>query len=219
MSTSSIDILIVARRIANHAKNAGILSENGSPNIKRPICNHLGAVLADAILQAGLNYTSVVKPRVLKILSEYSDYNTSSSLKLIINNRKTDSFLNWSHPEKINRFEGLVHFLYKNDIEDVNELRVNLASEKFCRDLQCLNGIGPKTVDYMACLVGMDSIAVDRHVRTFAKKVGIENNNYEFLKASFCCAADLLSVPRREFDSWLWRSATISKNAQLEIVF
>lgn len=69
----------------------------------------------------------------------------------------------------------------------------------------------------MACLVGIDSIAVDRHVRAFARSVGVENDDYHFLRKSFCCAADLLSLPRREFDAWLWRRATVPAQVQLSL--
>ena len=43
----------------------------------------------------------------------------------------------------------------------------------FCTSLQRIDGIGPKTVDYMKCLVGIDSIAVDRHTLTFLPQLQI----------------------------------------------
>lgn len=42
----------------------------------------------------------------------------------------------------------------------------------------------------------IDSFVGDRHVRIFAKTVSVENNDYDFLRKSFCCAADLLSLRR-----------------------
>nr|WP_205600906.1 hypothetical protein [Halomonas socia] len=123
--------------------------------------------------------------------------------------------MNWRHHEKVSRFEALVIFLQRWGIEDVQDLRTDLASDEFCNAIQTISGIGPKTVDYMACLVGIDSIAVDRHVRAFAKAIDVERDDYHFLRASFCCAADLLSLPRREFDAWLWRRATARTQVQL----
>ncbi len=201
---SAIEVLLAARRIADHAKDEGALCEQKAP---RATCDHLGAVLADSVLQAGLNYATVVRPRVLAILRTYPTFDTISALLGVIQERRTGAFLNWRHHEKVSRFETLVAFLRDSGIENVQDLRVSLASEQFCDHIQTVNGVGPKTVDYMACLVGIDSIAVDRHVRTFAKKVGVENDDYHFLRKSFCCAADLLELPRREFDAWLWRRA------------
>lgn len=211
---STIDVLLAARRIADHAKEEGAVSEEKHP---RATCEHLGAVLADSVLQAGLNYTTVVRPRVLAILRAHPTRRTVSSLVSLIQDGKSRAFLNWRHHEKVSRFEALVGFLNDRGIEDVRDLRAGLASDEFCDAIQTVNGIGPKTVDYMACLVGIDSIAVDRHVRTFAKTVGVENNDYDFLRKSFCSAADLLSLPRREFDAWLWRRAAAPAPVQLTL--
>lgn len=211
---TALEILLAARRIANHAKDEGALWEQKAP---RAVCEHLGAILADSVLQAGLNYATVVRPRVLKILRTYPNLNTVSSLSKLIQERDTGTFLSWRHHEKVTRFEMLVAFLEERGIEDVLDLRVNLGSEEFCDSVQRIKGIGPKTVDYMACLVGIDSIAVDRHVRTFARQVGVENSDYHFLRGSFCCAADLLVLPRREFDAWLWRRAAASAQIQLSL--
>lgn len=211
---SAMEVLLVARRIADHAKNEGAIFEEKHP---RATCEHLGAVLADSVLQAGLNYTTVVLPRVLAILNAHPNRHTISSLVSLIRDGETGAFLNWRHHEKVSRFEALVVFLQRRGVEDVQDLRAGLTSDEFCDDIQTVSGIGPKTVDYMACLVGIDSIAVDRHVRTFAKTVGIENDDYHFLRKSFCCAADLLSLPRREFDAWLWRRAVAPAQVQLTL--
>ncbi|KVZ04155.1 hypothetical protein [Burkholderia stagnalis] len=211
---AAIEVLLAARRIADHAKDEGALFEEKQP---RATCEHLGAVLADSVLQAGLNYTTVVRPRVVAILRAHPNRLTISSLVALIQDGKTGAFLNWRHHEKVTRFEALVLFLKEWGIEDVEDLRAGLASDEFCDAIQTVNGIGPKTVDYMACLIGIDSIAVDRHVRTFAKTVGVKSDDYHFLRKSFCCAADLLSLPRREFDAWLWRRAAAPAQVQLTL--
>ncbi|SDI13138.1 hypothetical protein SAMN05216466_12775 [Paraburkholderia phenazinium] len=211
---SAIEVLLAARRIADHAKDEGALFDEKHP---RATCEHLGAVLADSVLQAGLKYTTVVRPRVLAILRTHPTCRTISSLVSLIQDGETGAFLNWRHPEKVSRFEALVIFLKDWGIEEVKDLRTGLISDEFCEAIQTVNGIGPKTVDYMACLVGIDSIAVDRHVRTFAKTAGVEHDDYQFLRKSFCCAADLLSLPRREFDAWLWRRAAAPGPGQLTL--
>jgi hypothetical protein len=211
---SAIEILLAGRRIADHAKDEGALCEQKIP---RATCEHLGAVLADSVLQAGLNYATVVRPRVLAIMRTYPEWDTLSSLLGLIEEHGTSAFLNWHHHEKVTRFEMLVAFLKEWGVEDVQNLRSHLVSEKFCEAIQSINGIGPKTVDYMACLVGIDSIAVDRHVRTFARHVGVDNDDYHFLRRSFCCAADLLALSRREFDAWLWRRASARAPVQFSL--
>jgi hypothetical protein len=210
----AIEVLLAARRIADHAKDDGTLWNEKLP---RATCEHIGAILADSVLQAGLNYSTVVRPRVMAILRNYPKADTVSAVFHLTQTDKTSEFLNWCHHEKLTRFENLVALLAELDIEDAQDLRNHLATEHFCSAVQSIRGIGPKTVDYMACLVGIDSIAVDRHVRTFAKKVGVVNKNYAFLKKSFCCAADLLGLPRREFDAWLWKRSVPLAGEQLNL--
>lgn len=208
----ALEVLVAARRIADYAKEEGAIRDHKVP---RSTYDHMGAILADSVLQAGLNYATVVRPRVLNILRSYPDLDTVTSLADLIDECKTREFLRWSHDEKVGRFEAIVLFLKRYGIEHAQDLRAYLLEEQFRDAIQGIHGVGPKTVDYMACLVGVDSIAVDRHVRTFAKRVGVERDDYYFLRRSFCCAADLLTLPRREFDAWLWRRASSNTQVQL----
>lgn len=212
----TIEVLLAARRIADHAKDEGAVWDQKVP---RATSKHVGAILADSVLQAGLNYTTVVRPRVEAILRDYPEVDRVSAVFELTQKRRTGEFLNWRHHEKVTRFESLVCFLRECGIEGADSLRASLGDDEFCDEVQNINGIGPKTVDYMACLVGIDSIAVDRHVRSFAQLVGVENNDYHFLRRSFCCAADLLELPRREFDAWLWRRAASASQSQLYLAF
>ncbi len=213
---TTIQILKNARNIANFATSEGVLSKK---LVRRPSYGHIGAVLADSILQAGLNYSSVVRPRIDNILRTFPEMDRVSHLVKLVNSKQTGSFLSWKHPEKIARFEDLVVFLYNNKVESATELHSHLLCDAFCCDLLQLNGIGPKTIDYMSCLVGIDSIAVDRHIRSFATRVGVEKGNYQFLKKVFCCAADLLSLARRDFDAWVWHRESSRASAQYSLPF
>jgi hypothetical protein len=56
-----LEQLIFARQIADHAHRLGVLR---MPLSSRPASDHMGAVLADAILQAGVNYQTVVRVRM-----------------------------------------------------------------------------------------------------------------------------------------------------------
>ena len=204
MTSLTIEVLLAARRIANLAQERGVLREAVHA---RTICQHLGAVLADSVLQAGLSYRTVVRPRVQAILENHPHCDTISALAALVQDGATGAFLNWRHHAKVNRFEEAVFFLQKWGVENVWDLRACLVRSDFRAGMQSVSGIGPKTVDYMACLVGIESIAVDRHVRAFAEAVGVERRDYHFLRASFCCAADLLALPRPTFDGWLWSRA------------
>lgn len=202
-----------ARMVANLAHDDGVAVDHVSS--PRP-CGHIGAILADSILQAGLNYTSVVRPRVDRIRALYPHAATTEALMSIVSTGQVGEFLVWSHPVKISRFEGLVVAMNSMEVRDARELRTALGDEEFCLALQQINGVGPKTVDYMACLAGIESVAVDRHIRSYAAKAGVEGDEYQFLKRVFCFAADLLSVSRRGFDAWVWRRES-KQSAQMRL--
>jgi hypothetical protein len=190
-----------------------------SYSVRRSTYGHAGALLADAVLQAGLSYRSVVMPRVARILTEFPDANRVSAIVCFIEEGKTRHLLDWQHPTKVKRFEHLVDFFHRAKVDSTGDIRTALKCDRFCADLQLLNGIGPKTIDYMSCLVGIESIAVDRHIRAFAARAGLDNDEYDFLRNAFCFAADLLSMSRREFDAWVWSREADKRSPQLSFAF
>ncbi|MDJ0825087.1 MAG: hypothetical protein QNJ16_06235 [Rhodobacter sp.] len=212
--SSSENALYAARCIADLAVNEGVLDAEIAC---RPTYDHMGAVLADSVLQAGLNYSTVVKPRVHSILQSFPHARTVNVLVEIIALEGSGKFLQWAHHEKTARFEALVEFLVSVQIHDTIELRNALSEDTFKEDIRGIHGVGPKTVDYMACLVGADCIAVDRHIRGFASCAGIEHDEYDYLKDAFCFAADLLDISRREFDAWVWNYQ--SERSRNQLVF
>jgi len=179
----------------------------------------MGAVLADSVLQAGLNYAKVVKPRIASILETFPHASTVNTLIEVIETEGSPKFLRWEHGEKISRFDSLVTFVAEAEIESTSELGEALRDDSFRSDIQRLRGVGPKTVDYMACLVGVDCIAVDRHVRGFAVFAGLEDSSYDYLRDVFSFAADLLSVSRRDFDASIWHYQSAKTARQLSFEF
>lgn len=209
-----LDVLKAARQLADFAFSQGVPA---TYCVRRSTYEHVGALLADAVLQAGLSYHSVVMPRVGRILKDFPGADRVSALICIVRQGGTAYLLNWKHPTKAARFDHLVLFLHKENVDTAGDLRAALKSDAFCADLRSLNGVGPKTIDYMACLAGIESIAVDRHVRTFAARAGIDNGDYDFLKSAFCFAADLLAISRREFDAWVWSREARKQSLQLAL--
>jgi hypothetical protein len=202
MSSSPVlESLSRARTIADHAQRLGI-SATSAP--RRSSTSHVGAALADAALQSGLNYQTVVKPRVDRIQMIYPGAAILSGVREIVEQGRADEFLDWRHPAKITRFVNLVALLDADGVECAGDLRRWLKDRGSRDRLLELHGIGPKTYDYICCLVGMDCVAVDRHVRTFANEAGVPISDYEELRVVISYAADLLGLARRDFDAWIW---------------
>jgi hypothetical protein len=200
--SSPLEILASARQIATHAESMGIVV-HATP--VRPAIDHIGAALADCILQAGLNYRTVVRPRVERIQTVYPLAASLSGVKAIIDSGQITDFLCWHHHSKLSRFMGLVGLLCGDDVEKVSDLRDWLMHTSARDRMMSLHGVGPKTFDYLCCLVGIDRIAVDRHVISFASEAGVAAGRYDDLQAVVSYAADLLGMPRRDFDAWIWK--------------
>ena len=157
---SSLEVLAAARIVADYAYSQGVERATISHRLSY---SHLGAVLADSILQAGVNYNFVVRPRVERILKLYPNASCGDGLFFIIDSGTSSEFLCWSHNEKVVRFEKVVSLLRTGGITSADELANRLKQNGFRDELHALRGIGPKTIDYMSCLVGIDCVAVDRH--------------------------------------------------------
>jgi hypothetical protein len=201
-SASVLKSLSRARAVADHAERLGIAVTTAHG---RSSTYHVGAALADAVLQSGLNYRTVVRPRVDRIQTTYPEAALLPGVRAIVEQGRTNEFLDWRHPAKITRFIHVVSLLDADGVECAGGLRQWLEGRRARNRLLGLHGIGPKTYDYLCCLVGMDCIAVDRHVKTFANEAGVPICDYEELRVIVSYAADLLGLPRRDFDAWIWR--------------
>lgn len=206
--TEHIDVLHsldLARRLATYAQQRGA---NDVAFYHRVPSSHIGAALADCVLQAGLNYRTVVQPRVKRIVDRFPETATLKGILVIIERGATPDLLSWSHSEKIDRFIKLVRTLDNFSVKDTQQLRAWLQQQE-CRDeLLRIRGIGPKTIDYLCSLIGIDCVPIDRHIRVFARCAGVPVQDYNRLKTVVSCAADLLGVSRRDFDAWIWHFET-----------
>jgi hypothetical protein len=174
--------------------------------------NHMGATITDSILQAGVNYRTVVEPRVKHVLREYPVAKTSPSFLDVIDQHGVDFVLNWRHPEKPRRVRDLTIFFVKLNVETEADLKYWLLDSDNCQRLLDLKGIGPKTVDYMKRLVGISTIAVDRHMRRFINLAGVKREAYDEIQIVVAFAADLLKISRSNLDSAIWLYSSEIKN-------
>lgn len=166
--------------------------------------DHMGAVLTDAILQAGLNYRTVVAPRVRRVLTNYPEANVTSRFLNCIRQDGPFHILQWQHPEKPRRLVELTTFLYETDIESKNDLYQWLTNPQNDGLLIRIRGIGPKTVDYIKNLVNLSTVAIDRHVRGFVKNAGINSVNYDELRSIVINTATILELTPSILDYAIW---------------
>ena len=184
-----------------------------------PYKDHIGALFTDAILQAGVNYRSVVRPRVENVLVRFPKANTVSAFSNILNLYGVRNVLNWNNEAKIQRMQDLVSFCTYHSIETAKDLTRFLNTEWGIEQLKEINGIGNKTCDYLKRLLGFDIVAVDRHIRDFLEDAHIIFEDYHEIKEVVEYAADFMEMARRTLDYsiWSYMSQKGTRNVQLTI--
>ena len=111
--------------------------------------DHIGALLTDVVLQAGLNYSTVVKPRVQNILLNYPDSRTVIGFLRDIESYGISHLISWSHATKQERLLTLVEYCLVNSINNCHQLKAHVILKRNQDELLQLKGIGFKTVDYL----------------------------------------------------------------------
>ena len=186
-----------------------------------PYINHVGALFTDTILQAGVNYRSVVWPRVAHVLDTFPYATTVSIFAEVLEDYGTANVLHWSNAEKIQRMNELVLFCLDHQIETSRQLTEFLRYEQNVDMLKDIRGIGNKTCDYLKRLLGFDTVAVDRHIRSFIESADIFCDDYFDIKEIVEYAADFMEKTRRELDYsiWSYMSRKEHKVIQLSLAF
>jgi len=165
---------------------------------------HLGAVLADAILQSGINYRGVVEPRVKRIALEYPKATKLRVIIEIIYQKEISQFLLWKGETKIRRFCDLVGFLYSHKLDSIEDVRRWVKCERNSESLLEIPGVGRKTVDYLRAKLGIPSIPIDRHLLRFACYCEVGFSDYKEASYVFSNVSQKLNVDLDTFDLSLW---------------
>ena len=167
--------------------------------------DHIGATVADAILQANNKYSTHVKPRVNRILAQYPEVRTTSSVLRLLESIAATEFLDWRGIDRAERFRQVLILFAAEGIEVESDLQEWLSQESSLRKLRAIKGIGPKTVDYFKILVGVSTSAIDRHLLKFLELAGLTPCGYLDAQAIINATADILSVDRAYFDHSIWQ--------------
>jgi hypothetical protein len=166
--------------------------------------NHVGATIVDAILQAGLNWRIVVKPRIDEVRA-YSNAGTTSGFLSLLNHLGARELLDWRDDEKPNRVINLTRFFANQGIENESDLKLWLSNQNNESKLLTQRGIGKKTLDYIKMLSGLQSVAVHRHIIKFVNKSGIVWKTYSHAHSIVQSAARLLEIQETMLDHSIWR--------------
>lgn len=172
--------------------------------------HHIGAIITDSVLQAGLNYRNVVYPRVYNLLTNYADYNTTSDFIILMQTIPLADLISWNNKKKLQLIHSVSWLLFNSKIESDTELSEWLNYQTNVEQLARLDGIGPKTIDYMKTLSGNPVFAIDRHLLNFLKLAGIHTSTYQEASNIYHLAAKILCKNEYELDKQIWNYMSMS---------
>jgi hypothetical protein len=184
--------------------------------------DHMGALVADAVLQAQRDYDSVVAPRTERILRNWPEAKTVSAVFKCLESVSASEFLDWNDnpnatnylAHRVERFVQILTLLKNNGTETVDDLRNWLTVNVNAAKLAAIYGVGPKTTEYIKILVGLQTAAPDTRLREFLAQAGIPSASDEVEREIINSAADLLSIPRSCFDHSIWQYAGAHKGSR-----
>jgi hypothetical protein len=164
----------------------------------------MGATLTDAILQPGLNYRTVVYPRVRSVIARFPDATSTTAFWAVLESHTPANVLNWSHPEKLRRLLEVASLLLDRRVQTEADLRCWILAPGHAKFLLSIKGVGPKTLDYVKLLTGIPTVAIDRHIRKFVAMAGLEIDDYEEIKCVVLESAEILELEPSALDHSIW---------------
>jgi hypothetical protein len=170
-----------------------------------PGYTHMGALLTDAGLQAAIDYASVVQPRVRMLLDAWPEATTTGVFLEHIEKEGLHDVLSWPHGEKPARIEALARLLNSEGVQTVEQLGAWVQDPTSRSKLVALHGIGNKTADYVANLVGHSVSAVDRHIRAFVARAGVDVRRYADVHSLLVAVAEREHVHLGALDRQIWK--------------
>lgn len=201
-----------ARKLVNYIDSLGL---NIPP--RKPSHKHVGAIIADAVLQGGGHrYKTQVKPRVERIRDKYPKADTISALSSLLETKGAQELLNWRGKDEQERFRQTIDFFENEHIDTFDDLRKWLASEANRNrlvtrsnrvDKAGIAGISDATADYYCVLVRLpDAVKIDSRVKTFLKAANISVGMYKYkdLRTIVQLAAKQLGKSPLDLDSAIW---------------
>jgi 3-methyladenine DNA glycosylase/8-oxoguanine DNA glycosylase len=195
----------VIARVVDYLKSIGLEIEAQEPY------THVGAVIVDSALQAGVNYQYVVKPRVVAVAAIEAARATSGFVQILAK-QSPEELLSWRSSRKTDLIRMLTQLLVAEGVETTTDLAGWLNHPDTGTKLMKLRGVGPKTVDYMKSLVGCPSVAIDVHLKRFLERAGVPQATYQDARTVLEHAADRMGVSRSALDYSIWKYMSTQKS-------
>lgn len=171
----------------------------------QPVYKHCGAIIVDSVLQAGLNYKNVVLPRVIHLIEKFKTFNTIEDFKTLIDIFGADNLVNLRNFRKTHTIIDIVNLLLASEVITLVQFQAWIRDETNAKKLMQINGVGPKTYDYMKKLLGIDALPIDRHLLRFVKRADVDLNSYFEIQKLYVNVAEKLGIKLVTLDKAIWK--------------
>lgn len=201
--TVSIDAALLLR----YLDDQGI---DGSRHVARG-WQHIGAIIVDAVLQRRQRYKATVRPRVENLVAVWPEAATVSGFRKRIDEGGLSVAIRWKSEQRLTQIKKILAVFESAGIETVDDLRNhlldNVTGDELHAALRKVKFVGPKTVDYIDILAGLDqTVAVDVRIRRFITNAGIPNLSYRHVSEVIHAAAVSRGWRPGDLDAAMWNA-------------
>lgn len=166
---------------------------------------HLGAILAEAVLQPGSRFKTAVAPCVERILGQYPKAKTSGGFIRIMEEISPKYVLNWEEDDKPRRVLATAKYLHGAGIETAEDFRFLLADPDYSKSLKDIRGVGNKHIDYLKLLLDLPCDSLPKNIHRFLREAGISVSSPQEIQPILEHTAHELKLDLRHFQLSIWR--------------
>ncbi len=180
----------------------------------------MGAVICDVSFQPRCKYEGTLRPRLLHLQLSWPDARTVSGFQRRLVTEDLAVAMKFNHAQKVATAHAITDLLAVHGVDTREDLHTWLDRQANRAALRTVKGVGPKSIDYIANLVGRSHVAVDVHLRAFAVDAAVPDLPYDQLRTVYEEAAALLGHDQGALEHAVWRhrSKTPSHPAGLAVV-
>ncbi len=169
---------------------------------------HMGATLADAVLQAAIGSEVVPPPRSRRLWQAHPAARTTSAFAVLLESSDPAALLGWSDEEQLKTLRGLTQLLEYEGVETEQDLLAWLDQPGAKARLTAIRGVGDRTFHYLRLLAGADdALTVDRWLWRILDKAGVRSYGVNDALGLYRDAAGHLGVSVATLEYSLWRHA------------
>ena len=173
------------------------------PPVRRPY-GHIAATIVDAVLQVGVSYEKIVRPRVERVMREYPEAGTTGAFLRLLDRVGPAVVVNWKGPTKLALIAQIARLLQSEGVETEGDLRDWISVPENVEKLKRLKGVGNQMADYLAMLVGVPTAPPDRLILSFFAQAGIQARRYGEAREILKRAAGHLGVSPEQLIRGIW---------------